>query len=337
MRSEDEEVQGESVSALAAGFVDRFVTVDSGHGGVRLHLVEGPDTPGASPLVLVPGQSMPWESYTKVLGPLARRYKVYAMDVRGHGASQHTPGRYSFTICADDVVTILREVVKAPALLSGNSSGGIIGMVAAARAPELVRGLLMEDPPLFSTDWPRLRDDTWVYGFFQHTVATLPDLATYFSTLRIPTQGRARLITFPRPLAWLLGSAIRRRQQTAPGAPVDIRWLPLQVRLFVRGLSEYDVDFTRACVDGRLCDVDQGRQLANVRCPITLIKAWSFRHPSLGLVGAMDDADVTRAQQIQPTIEVRRVKKPHVVHIADPRGFIAAIDALAARCARSPP
>ncbi|MCC7073705.1 MAG: alpha/beta hydrolase [Deltaproteobacteria bacterium] len=312
---------------------DRNVVVDTAHGGVRLHYVEAaPPSPDATPLVLVPGQSMPWDSYQKVIPRLRQRYHVFALDVRGHGTSQHTPGEYSFGRCADDLIELLRTVVRRPALLTGNSSGGIIGMIAAARAPELVRGLLMEDPPLFSTDWPRLRDDTWVHGFFVHTVNTLPDLATYFATLRIPTKGRVKLMSFPRPLAWFLGGAIRRRQAKRPGAPVDIPWLPLHVRLFVRGLSEYDVDFTRACVDGRMCDVDQGSVLAQVRCPATLMTAHSFRHPELGLVGAMDDDDVARARQIQPAMEVQRLQKPHVIHLADPRAFCGAIDALAERC-----
>lgn len=314
------------------GFASREIVVDAEHGGVRLHLVESMSSPIDAPhVLLVPGQTMPWESYRKVMPRLARTYRVTAMDVRGHGRSQHTPGAYSFGRCADDVVELLRATAstKGPAIVCGNSSGGIIAMIAAARAPELVRGVLMEDPPLFSTDWPRLRDDTWVHGFFEHTLRTLPDLATYFATLRIPTQGKVRLMSFPRPLAWVLGGAIRRRRAKDPTGPVDITWLPLHVRLFVRGLSEYDVDFTRACADGRMCDVDQGTVLAQVRCPITLMKAFSFRHPELGLVGAMDDDDVARAQRIKPDVTVMRFDKPHIIHIAAPRAWCDALDGLA--------
>lgn len=318
-----------AVTALPPGFVHRETSVDAAHGGVRLHLVQGPAA--GPPVVLVPGQSMAWDSYQRVLPRLARRFQVFALDVRGHGSSAHTPGQYSFGRCAADLVEVLRGVVGAPAIVCGNSSGGIIGMVAAAREPALVRALLLEDPPLFSTDWPRLRDDTWVHGFFVHTVETLPDLATYFGTLRIPTQGKVKLMAFPRPLAWLLGAAIRRRRRQAPTGPVDLPWLPLPVRLFVRGLSEYDVDFTRACVDGRMCDVDQGPELAKVRCPVTLMQAHSFRHPELGLVGAMDDADVARAQALCPGLELIRVAKPHVIHLADPRGWCEALERLAAR------
>lgn len=317
---------------LPEGFSHRELVVDQPAGGVRIHVVEGGQRSAqATPLVLLPGQSMPWESYVKVMPRLAQRFHVVAVDIRGHGRSQHTPGHYSFTRCAQDLLELLPQVTEKPAVVTGNSSGGIIGMVAAARAPQRIAALLMEDPPLFSTDWPRLRDDTWVHGFFVHTVNTLPDLARYFSTLTIPTQGSTRLMNFPRPLAWVLGGAIRRRQARAPEQPVDIPWLPMHVRLFVRGLSEYDVDFTRACVDGRMCDVDQGTELALVRCPTLLMKAASFRHPRLGLVGAMDDEDVARAMRIKPDLEVMRLNKPHVVHLAEPQAWCTALERLATR------
>lgn len=315
-----------------AGFAQHDVVID----GARLHYAEStPSRPDLPAVVLVPGQTMPWHCYRKVMPDLARDFHVFAVDVRGHGQSEHTPGRYSFGRCGQDLVEFLRTVVKRPAICCGNSSGGIIALWAAAHAPEWVSGVLGEDPPLFSTEWPRLRDDTWVHGFFVHTINTLPDLAKYFSELKIPSQGKVKLMSFPRPLAWVLGGAIRRRQQKHPGAPVDIPWLPLHVRLFVRGLSEYDVDFTRSCADGRMCDMDQHADLARVRCPMTLMQAYSFRHPELGLVGAMDDADVTEAQRIKPDLVVERWPKPHIIHIAAPKDYASSLRQLAARCAKA--
>ncbi len=296
--------------------------------GVRHRYAEA----GAGPaLVLVPGQSMPWQSYQRVLPRLAQRFHVYALDVRGHGKSEHTPGRYTFSRCGQDLVSFLTQVVGQPAICCGNSSGGLIAIWAAANAPERVRAVLAEDPPLFSAEWPRMRDDTWVHSFFVHVVKTLPDLAGFFSTLQVPSDGKVKLMPFPKPVAWVLGGAIRRRQKKHPGAPVDIRWLPLQVRLFVRGLSEYDVDFTRACTDGSMCDMDHADCVARVRCPMTLIQASSFRHESLGLVGAMDDADVARAKALKPDLVVEKWAKPHVVHLAAPKAYVAAVEALAVR------
>ncbi len=300
---------------------------------MRLNYVEAGAGP---PLVLVPGQSMPWQSYTKVLPALAKHFHVFAYDVRGHGKSDRTPGQYTFSRCGRELASFLRDVVKEPALCCGNSSGGLICIWAAANAPELVRGVLAEDPPLFSAEWPRMRDDTWVHTFFEHVVATLPDLATFFATLKLPTRPGKELISFPRPLTWVLGGAIRRRQRANPGAPVDIAWLPLQVRLFVRGLSEYDVGFTRACVDGSMCDMDHGACLQAVRCPMTLIQASSFRDEQVGLVGAMDDDDVKRARSLKPDLVVESWEKPHVVHLAAPKRYVEAVRDLAKRVVPAP-
>jgi pimeloyl-ACP methyl ester carboxylesterase len=301
--------------------------------GVRIHYAEGPDN--GPPLVLVPGQSMPWQSYSRVLPLLMPRFHVFAVDVRGHGKSEHTPGRYTFSRLGEDCVAFIRDVVKRPALVGGNSSGGIIALWAAAHAPAWVRGVIAEDPPLFTTELPRAKE-TWVQGFFEHTIKTLPDLVTYFSTLQLPTQGDKELMSFPRPLAWLLGGAIRRRQAKHPGAPVDVRWLPLHVRLFVRGLSEYDVDFTRACVDHTMYDVDHAAMLAAVRCPTLLAQASSFEHPTLGLVGAMGDRDVARAKQAKPDLIIESIRAQHVVHIAKPKTYVRWVDDIAIRSAAAP-
>lgn len=295
--------------------------------GVRLHYATAGSGP---PIVLVPGQSFPWQSYSKVMPALATKHRVFALDVRGHGKSEHTPGRYTFGRCGQDLVGFLTEVVREPALLSGNSSGGLICLWAAANAPERVRGVLAEDPPLFSAEWPRMRDETWVHDFFTHVVSTLPDLAGFFSTLKLPTKPGKKLMSFPRPLAWVLGGAIRRHQRRKPGAPVDLPWLPMHVRLFVRGLSEYDVDFTRACVDGSMCDMDHGDCLSRTRCPVVLLQASSFTDPELGLVGAMDDADVARARSLKPGLVVESWPKPHVVHLAAPKQWLALMERLEA-------
>jgi pimeloyl-ACP methyl ester carboxylesterase len=289
--------------------------------GVRLHYAV---TGEGTPVVLVPGQSFSWHSYQRVMPRLAAKgHRVYALDVRGHGKSQHTPGEYTFTRCGKDLAGFLRDVVKAPAFLSGNSSGGLICLWAAANAPEWVRGVLLEDPPLFSTEWPRMKDDTWVHDFFVHVCATLPDLAGFFSTLRVPTKKGAKLMSFPRPLAWVLGGAIRRFQRAHPGEPVDLWWLPMQVRLFVKGLSEYDVGFTRACVDGSISDMDQGGCLTAAKGPLILLQAASFRDDELGLVGAMGEEDVARAKKLRPDLVVESWPKPHVVHLAAPTQWLA--------------
>jgi len=58
----------------------------------------------------------------------------------------------------DDLAAFLREIGAAPAHLVGNSQGAFIGLLAAIRYPEIVRSLVLEEPPvlpLFATFPPR--------------------------------------------------------------------------------------------------------------------------------------------------------------------------------------
>lgn len=315
------------------GFREHLVDL----GGVTLNVCEGPAN--GPPLVLVPGQTMPWMSYQRVLPLIAARTHAFALDVRGHGRSCHTPGAYTFSALGGDLVEFLRRVVPGPAVLTGNSSGGILALWAAANAPDRVRAVLAEDPPLFSSEWPRMRDEPFMNALFRRAATTLSgpgprDVARFFEGFEVPVQGTERVMSFPRPIAWVLGGAIRRHQRRHPGEPVDLWWLPLHLRLFVRGLSEYDPDFSAACADGRMCDVDHAAMLAAIRCPVVLLHANWFRHPTLGLVGAMDADDVARASAALPSLKVERWKSAHVMHIADPRRFSEALLALTGALAR---
>ncbi len=48
----------------------------------------------------------------------------------------------------DDLAVFLREIGAAPAHLVGSSQGAFIGLLAAIRYPELVRSLVLEEPPV---------------------------------------------------------------------------------------------------------------------------------------------------------------------------------------------
>ena len=74
-------------------------------------------------------------------------HRVIRPDFRGHGAAARTPGEYLICDYVTDVIEVLR--VEGPAVLVGHSLGGVAAWSAAQRAPELVRGAFLEDPPLY--------------------------------------------------------------------------------------------------------------------------------------------------------------------------------------------
>src|SRR3954454_6007754 len=68
-------------------------------------------------------------------------------DFRGHGASDRAPGTYLIQDYVDDAISVLSSA--GPAVLAGHSLGGVVAWSVAQQRPELVRGLFLEDPPLF--------------------------------------------------------------------------------------------------------------------------------------------------------------------------------------------
>jgi pimeloyl-ACP methyl ester carboxylesterase len=94
---------------------------------------------------------------------LADRYTVVSYDQRGHSRSRldGQPEAIPVALHADDAAEILRSIGDQPAYVYGNSGGGSIGLELVARHPELVRTLLVHEPPLLELlpDAPRLRSE----------------------------------------------------------------------------------------------------------------------------------------------------------------------------------
>jgi len=71
---------------------------------------------------------------------------VVKLDFRGHGRSGRADS-YRLDDYVADALTVLREIGRAPVV--GHSLGGVVAWTLAQRAPELVAGIVLEDPPLF--------------------------------------------------------------------------------------------------------------------------------------------------------------------------------------------
>lgn len=99
----------------------------------------------SSPLVLVHGLGTNWLSWAKVVLRLGRTHHVYAIDLPGWGSSPFAAGRDHATISelAHTITGFLKEVVREPVVVIGQSLGGWVSAKVAARNPELVRQLVL--------------------------------------------------------------------------------------------------------------------------------------------------------------------------------------------------
>jgi 3-oxoadipate enol-lactonase len=106
--------------------------------------ISGPDD--APPMVLLHGLGESAASWDPVLDALAKSFRVYAVDLRGHGDSDW-PGAYSFELMTADVVGLLDELRLGSVALVGHSMGGAVAYRVAVSRPDLVGRLVVEDAP----------------------------------------------------------------------------------------------------------------------------------------------------------------------------------------------
>jgi pimeloyl-ACP methyl ester carboxylesterase len=110
---------------------------------------------GDGPLVvLVPGMGDLRSTYAGLGAHLRRAgHRVVTIDVRGHGDSDTTFTETGDSATADDLAALL-DALHEPAVLLGNSFGGSAAVIAAARRPDAVAGLVLISPFLRETASP---------------------------------------------------------------------------------------------------------------------------------------------------------------------------------------
>jgi pimeloyl-ACP methyl ester carboxylesterase len=102
---------------------------------------------GAPVVVLVHGAGAHMGWWDGVIAELAGSFRVIALDLSGNGDSADRDD-YDGEEWAEEVLTVTRQVGGGRALLAGHSLGGRISILAAARGPEAVRGLVLVDAPI---------------------------------------------------------------------------------------------------------------------------------------------------------------------------------------------
>lgn len=92
-------------------------------------------------------------TYRTLLAPIGERFRVLALDMRGHGRTElpaRTFGYTSWNRHRDDVIAVL-EHFSAPASLAGHSMGATVSVLVAARRPDLVASLSLLEPVITSS------------------------------------------------------------------------------------------------------------------------------------------------------------------------------------------
>lgn len=152
----------------------RLAYVDSGGEGpavLLLHGLMGSATTWS--------QTIPW---------LAGRFRVVALDQRGHGWSDKPDHAYTRDHYINDAVEVITRLGLGPAIIIGHSMGALNAWTLTARRPDLVRALVLED--MGADTASRKTEEGFAKWFAQWPVPfkTADDVRAYFDA-RVPTWG----------------------------------------------------------------------------------------------------------------------------------------------------
>lgn len=116
--------------------------------GVRIAYESTGDA--AVPMILVHGSWGSHHNWDQVVPGLVSQFRVVTYDRRGHSDSERPRGQGSFREDVADLAALIERLGLAPTWVAGNSAGAIITLQLAAARPDLLRGIIVHEPPLWS-------------------------------------------------------------------------------------------------------------------------------------------------------------------------------------------
>ena len=129
------------VLAEAATPLTRLVELP-GRGVTRIWECAGP--PGAQTIILIHGLTFTAElNWARVIAPLARSFRVIALDLRGHGDGISPGSRFRLEDCADDIAALAEVLGTGPFIAVGYSMGGMVAQMLYRRHPAQLSGLVL--------------------------------------------------------------------------------------------------------------------------------------------------------------------------------------------------
>jgi pimeloyl-ACP methyl ester carboxylesterase len=100
-------------------------------------------------LVFVHGSWGSRHNWDLVVPRLVGSFRVLTYDRRGHSDSERPAGQGSIREDVADLAALIDRLGLGPAWVIGNSFGGSITLRLAAERADLLRGLIVHEPPLF--------------------------------------------------------------------------------------------------------------------------------------------------------------------------------------------
>lgn len=173
----------------------RFVSAPGAVGEVKWHFVEA-GLPDAPTVLLVHGHPYSWFQWQAIIPRLSERYRVIAVDLKGYGQSDKSPGDYRASSVAEEFIAFCHAIDLGRFHLVASDRGAtIMDYVAINHAERLISYARIDAAGVFELEadsqyeeWHR--EPLWAFN-------TLRDSGRYFAAMVYPLLTRD-----PAPELW---------------------------------------------------------------------------------------------------------------------------------------
>lgn len=243
-----------------------------------------------SPMLVMHGLLRRWQTFGALYGVWGEQYQVHALDHRGHGESTKGLSSYLVADYVNDGVALVQAQGWKNLVIYGHSLGAMVAMGIAARVPEAVQCLLLEDPPLY-TMGAKIRESAW-HRYFTQVYETLPlegDIAE--ATWRMGE------LVVDDPITGKRGKLAELRDHAS-------------LRFTVGGLMRIDREVLRPVVDGTWMEgFDWKEEVRSIQCPTLMLQG------EAALGGMLSDEDAAYCRETIRDCAVVPLKGVgHVMH-----------------------
>jgi pimeloyl-ACP methyl ester carboxylesterase len=253
-------------------------------GDVVLNYAEGPDN--GPPLLLLHGFTGYWRFYNPIIPYLQSRWHIYATDLRGHGKSGRTPGKYGLGYYYKDLQQFIDEKINEPVIIIGHSKGGVLSCMLASRNMEKTRAVILLDPPLYIREKSKNLLPWWeAYHKMALKEGSIHEKLNYIENLRVDTGNASVKFTDRFDQSSVLAWAMNKVDPSA----LDVKINSIR--------NENDADLYYDWYEPE-------KVLRMIDCPVLLVQA--------GIGDTLSDSDVKEAKEWLK--DVIHIKLPSLDH-----------------------
>lgn len=300
--------------------------------GAKLHYKTIHNT-ADTPLVLIHGQGMCGQDYEGVFEKLSKKYTLYLVDCFGHGESEKNTELYRCNTIGDAIAELIQTEIRKPCVISGHSSGGILAAYVAGRIPELVMGLMLEDPPFFNVQ-PGEFENTFVYKdsfLVSHEFINQTEEKEYvvFYLKHGYIYNYLGKRYFGEDWTERLVEEAKEKLKKAPGTIPNLDKVSAKSFHGFVYMDKFDLLFSETFFTGEWFDgVKQEDILKSVECPTVYLKAKTKYGKDGVLWAANSEESADKVMKLLKNGRRKTVRRGHDIHFEKPQHFMKAMKML---------